>query len=100
MKWNEEEFGNVEDKMHKLWKDLEVLDLLEDSCPLTNDENLEKEWLRIELEKVTLMVEICWRQKSRALWIPKGDRNTKFFHRTENSQKRVNTIKIFWWMVS
>ena len=56
MKWNEEEFGNVEDNMHKLWKDLEVLDLLEDSCPLTNDENLEKEQLRIELEKVTLMV--------------------------------------------
>ena len=55
-KWNEEEFGNVEDNMHKLWKDLEVLDLLEDSCPLTNDENLEKEQLRIELEKVTLMV--------------------------------------------
>ena len=55
-KWNEEEFGNVEDNMHKLWKDLEVLDLLEDSCPLTNDENLEKEQLCIELEKVTLMV--------------------------------------------
>ena len=100
MKWNEEEFGNVEDKMHKLWKDLEVLDLLEDNCPLTNDENLEKERLRIELEKVTLTVEICWRQKSRALWIQKGDRNTKCFHRTENSQKRFNTIKIFWWMVS
>ena len=41
-KWNEEEFGNVEDKMNKLWKDLEELDLMEDSCPLTNYENLEK----------------------------------------------------------
>ena len=59
-KWNAEEFGNVEDKMNKLWKNLEVLDLLEDSCPLSYDETLEKERLRIDLEKVTLIVEICW----------------------------------------
>ena len=63
-KWNAEELGNVEDKMKKLWKNLEVLDLLEDSRPLSYDETLEKERLRIDLEKVTLMVEICWRQKS------------------------------------
>jgi len=55
-KWNAEEFGNVEDKMNKLWKNLEVLDLLEDSCPLSYDETLEKERLHIDLEKVTLMV--------------------------------------------
>ena len=91
-KWNAEEFGNVEDKMNKLWKNLEVLDLLEDSHPLSYDETLEKEWLCIDLEKVTLMVEICWRQKSRALWIREGDRNTKFFHRTTNSHRRFNTI--------
>ena len=38
------------------------------------------------------MVEICWRQKSRALWIREGDRNTKFFHRIANSHRRFNTI--------
>ena len=57
-KWNAEEFGKVEDKMNKLWKNLEVLDLLEDSRPLSNNETLEKEQLHIDLEKVTLMVEI------------------------------------------
>uniref|UniRef100_A0A7N2MBU8 Uncharacterized protein n=1 Tax=Quercus lobata TaxID=97700 RepID=A0A7N2MBU8_QUELO len=51
-KWNAEEFGNVEDKMNKLWKNLEVLDLLEDSCPLSYDETLEKERLHIDLEKL------------------------------------------------
>ena len=60
-KRNEEEFGNVEDKMHKLWKDLEELYLMEDSRPLTVDENLEKERLRIKLEKAILMFEIYWR---------------------------------------
>ena len=66
--------------------------MLEDSRPLSFDETLEKERLRIDLEKVTLMVEICWRQKSRALWILEGDRNTKFFHRTANSHRRFNSI--------
>ena len=61
-KWNVEEFGNVEDTMNKLWKTLEVLDLLEDSHPLSYDETLEKERLCIDFEKVTLMIEIRWRQ--------------------------------------
>ena len=60
-KWNAKEFGNVEDKMNKLWKNLEVLDLLEDSRPLSFDESLDKERLHIDLEKIILMVEICWR---------------------------------------
>ena len=48
--------------------------------------------IRDELERVTLLEEISWRQKSRALCIREGDRNTKFFHRIANSHKRVNSI--------
>ncbi|KAK4596188.1 hypothetical protein RGQ29_014293 [Quercus rubra] len=66
-KWNGEEFGNLENRMCKLWKDLNDLDLIADCQPLTNDEILEKDQLRTELEKVTLMEEICWRQKYKAL---------------------------------
>jgi len=91
-KWNEEEFRNVENRMHKLWKDLNDLDLIADCLPLTNEEILEKDWLHTKLEKVTLMEEICWRQKSKALWIREGDRNSKLFHRTANSHRRFNTI--------
>ena len=32
----------------------------------------------VELEKTTLLEEICWRQKSRALFLKEGDRNTIF----------------------
>ena len=53
--------------MHKLWKDLNDLDLIADCLPLTNEEILEKDWLHTKLEKVTLMEEICWRQKYKAL---------------------------------
>ena len=48
----------------------------------------------VELEKTTLLEEICWRQKSRALFLKEGDRNTKFFHRIANSHRRCNTIDI------
>ena len=75
-KWNVEEFGKVEDKMNRLWKSLEVLDLLEDSCPLSNDETLEKERLRIDLEKVTLMVENIYEAEIYGPLDPRGDRNT------------------------
>ena len=57
----------MENRMHKLWKDLNDLDLIADCHPLTNEEILEKDRLCTELEKVTLMEEICWRQKSKAL---------------------------------
>ena len=66
-KWNEEEFGNVKSRMRKLWKDLNKLDLIADCRPLTNEEILEKDRLHTKLEKVTLMEEICWRQKSKVL---------------------------------
>jgi hypothetical protein len=45
-----------------------------------------------DLEKQSLMEEICWRQKSRALWLREGDKITKFFHRIANSNRRYNSI--------
>ena len=58
----------------------------------TAEESMEKDRIHGELEKTTLLEEICWRQKSRALFLKEGDRNTKFFHRIANSHRRYNTI--------
>jgi hypothetical protein len=47
----------------------------------------------LELERLLLCEEISWRQKSRALWLREEDKNTKFFHRVANSNKRNNAIE-------
>ena len=58
-KWNVEVFGNVEDRVRKLWQELSDLEMIEDSRALLEEEMLELERVRGELEKVTLMEEIC-----------------------------------------
>ena len=91
-KWNEEEFGNVSIKKTRLFQELQSLDSIEEVRVLTEEERLTHTRTKMELEKTILLEEISWRQKSRALWLREGDKNTRFFHRVANSNRRVNTI--------
>ena len=50
-KWNVEVFGNVEDWVKKLWQELSDLEMIEDSRALLEEERLELERVRGELEK-------------------------------------------------
>ncbi|RVW35135.1 hypothetical protein CK203_085898 [Vitis vinifera] len=45
-----------------------------------------------DFEKWALMEEVSWRQKSREVWLRRGDRNTDFFHKMANSHKRRNCL--------
>ena len=90
--WNEEEFGNIDGRKNSLLSSVKSLDELADARPLSDEELVHHDQERAELERIILMDEICWRQKSRALWLKEGDRNTKYFHRIANSHRRKNSI--------
>ena len=93
-KWNETEFGNVTFKKQEgLWSKLNVLDAKEETRRLTAEEKLFQVNLHTNIEKLTLLEEISWRQKSRVLHLKEGDTNTRFFHRMANSNRKNNGIE-------
>jgi hypothetical protein len=91
-KWNEDEFGHVTMKKNMMMVDLRELDKVEELRPLSVDEKSKKEITIVKLDKLFLMEEISWRQKSQALWLQEGDKNSKFFHRLANSHRIANSI--------
>ena len=54
-----EVFGNVEERVKQLWKDLCDLEMTKESCGRMEEEKLELERVQGELEKATLLEEIC-----------------------------------------
>ena len=92
-KWNEFKFGNVSVKKQTLWCKLNDLDAKEETFILSAEEKLDQTNLRSDIEKLTLMDETSWRQKSRVLHLKEGDANTKFFHRMANSNRKNSGIE-------
>jgi hypothetical protein len=48
--------------------------------------------LEVDCNKLLLEEEERWRQKSRAIWIKSGDRNTKFFHNYASYRRNKNFL--------
>ena len=91
-KWNANEFGDIDVQMKQATLDLQTLDLEAKHRPLTYEEQIHKDSLLSDLERLVLFSEISWRQKSKALWLTEGDKNTKFLHQIANSHRKANTI--------
>lgn len=49
--------------------------------------------LEKQLDDLLKTEEVMWRQRSRAVWLMEGDKNTKFFHGKANQRRKTNEIK-------
>ena len=48
---------------------------------------------KTEINNMLHQEELAWRQRSRAIWLLVGDKNTKFFHQKATQRKRKNHIR-------
>jgi len=85
-KWkNGESLSILEDKLNTLYAKV-------DHAVWNDGERSEIKLYENQKRHLLLLEEESWRQKSRTIWIAKGDQNTKFFHRFVNHRKKLNSI--------
>ncbi|XP_070017166.1 uncharacterized protein [Nicotiana sylvestris] len=90
--WSRSYEGNLGMQKKKMLSQLADFETTQQLRELTEEESVRKAATLMEIEVHLKNEEFAWRQKSRALWLKEGNRNTKIFHRTANARKRNNNI--------
>ena len=81
-------FGSVKKQLD--WKKSEVEHLMSSNLDGAHNQSIYR--LKGEINQLLLQDELHWRQRSRAVWLESGDKNTKFFHQKATQRRRTNTI--------
>ena len=82
--------GNSKQRLKEKTKELEGLTALNNAA---NNEVIKK--VKADINSLLFQDELFWRQRSRAIWLPAEDRNTKFFHQRASQRRRKNHIAGF-----
>ena len=90
--WNKEVFGNLGCNKAAALQQVEFWDLVERDRILSMEETELKKEAKENYKKWVLLEETHWRQLSREIWLREGDRNTGYFHRMANANRRNNYL--------
>ena len=82
--------GNSKEQIELKYTELEALTSMNLA---ENQDQIHK--VRDEINCLLLQDELFWRQRSRAIWLPTGDKNTRYFHQRASQRRRKNHIPGF-----
>ena len=85
IKWEKRAFGNTKASLQQKQRLLEELTCRNDSALLERIRET-----KAEINHMLHLEELAWRQRSRAIWLPVDDKNTRFFHQRATQRKRKN----------
>ena len=84
--WSKTTFGNTRDWLEA--KQGELTALKEAGYGM----NVERIQVKREINELLHHEEVFWRQRSRSILLPVGDKNTKFFHLRASQRQKKNNI--------
>ncbi|XP_024190213.1 uncharacterized protein LOC112194201 [Rosa chinensis] len=89
MAWHVTEFQQQKNELHSL--EAKMNDIMK--RPFSHEQYEEQRLLHVRHSQILAQQEKYWRQRSRAVWLKEGDRNSAFFHSKASNRRSRNTIK-------
>lgn len=88
-RWGNNKFGIIPRRIKEVENKLKELNVQNGNQDLDEQIRITEK----DLDHLLQSEEMWWSQRSRALWLQHGDKNTKFFHMKANIRRRKNRIE-------